>query len=60
MIRERRLVSEGARLSRLQWPAGEVTSERKERRKITNGAVAEVVGSREVEILEVVEDEVQQ
>ena len=60
VIRERRLVSEGARLNRLQWPAGEVTSERKERLKITNGAVAEVVSSREVEVLEVVEDEIQQ
>ena len=60
VIHEKRFVSEGARLSRLQWPAGGATSERKERRKITNGAVVEVVSSREVEVLEVVEDEVQQ
>ena len=60
VIRERRLVSGGARLDRPQWPAGEVTSERKERSKITNGAVAEAVSSREIEVLEVVEDEIQQ
>ena len=60
VIRERRLVSGGARLDRPQWPAGEVTSERKERSKITNGAVAEAVSSREIEVVEVVEDEIQQ
>ena len=60
IILERRFVSEGARLDRPQWPASEVTSERKERSKITNGAVAEAVSSREIEVLEVVEDEIQQ
>ena len=60
VIRERRLVSGGARLDRPLWPASEVTSERKERSKITNGAVAEAVSSREIEVLEVVEDEIQQ
>ena len=55
---ERGFVSGGARLDRPQWPAGEVTSERKERSKITNGAVAEAVSSGEIEVLEVVEDEV--
>ena len=58
IVNERRFVSEGARLGRPQWPASEVTSGRKERSKASNGAVAEAVGSREIEVLEVVEDEV--
>ena len=58
IVHERRFVSEGARLGRPQWPASEVTSGRKERSKASNGAVAEAVGSREIEVLEVVEDEV--
>ena len=58
IVHERRFVSEGARLDRPQWPASEVTSERRERSKASNGAVAGAVGSREIEVLEVVEDEV--
>ena len=60
IVHERGFVSEGARLGRPQWPASEVTSGKKKRSKSGDGAAAEAVSSREIEVLEVVEDEIQQ